>query len=105
MAKQLKASDILKKALDKFGPNGEHWGQHAYQHGHGRTATYCALGAIWKASRDSDKGAAEFLSRVIRGGVTAWNDRQGRKFADVRAKFKEAIAVARANEKAEARQR
>jgi hypothetical protein len=40
---RLKAADILEKALEKFGPNGDKWIQQATSNHHG---SYCAIGAI-----------------------------------------------------------
>ena len=121
----MKPSEILKAGLELFGPSGEHWTQNEYaKDANGsrtdRTALatcFCGFGAIRMAafssilipyglkSRDEFNRAQYLLNRVVDDGGAGhdwfwinWQDTAGRTFAEVRAKFLEAIALAEREE-------
>lgn len=90
-------AEVLRKALEAFGPNGEKWRQHQERDADGRM---CSYGAIDYASgRDcyTRRQATDLVRDVLGSPLLAyWNDQGARTFADVKALFEKAIAKAEA---------
>lgn len=108
------AADILQRALELLGPNGENWtkGYFAYDEYGMETMGYCdvakcwcAAGAIQRVINESDYDATYMgvLSRAIFGNdwkpftgtcIGDWNDAPERTWPEVKAAFERAIALA-----------
>lgn len=82
-------AEVLRKGLERLGPNGERWNQGSYILGD----KVCASEAIG----GPESIAYPFLYKIIGETVSVWNDTEGRTFAEVKAKFERAIALAEAN--------
>jgi hypothetical protein len=106
---QLPASEVLRLALEKLGPNGENWIKGAlYTAADGfvdcdvtEAANFCSLGAIEAASGTTDiRKAEKYLSSAIHGWswVDNWNDAEERTFPEVKAAFEKAISLAKEDE-------
>lgn len=96
------AADVLRRALELLGPNGEMWIQGNFL---GVDAECCALGAIWKAAFRSDpeglmeESGRRYLRKALNViNVADWNDAPGRTFAEVKAAFEKAITLAEQGE-------
>lgn len=88
----LTIKEILQRALEFFGPNGENWVQ-----GHPDINTQaCALIGISRVSdNEGDKDQAkQCLRDVIGGSIVEWNDARGRTWADVKTAYEQAIEAA-----------
>ena len=100
----MKASEILRIGLESLGPNGHNWIGGPDDIGLG---VNCMSTALLKAGPSDNLDAANwFLADAI--GVDhlyepiyKWNDTPGRTFAEVKAKYLEAIALAEASEAVE----
>jgi hypothetical protein len=83
------------RALELFGPHGEHWIQHK-RRDHGR---FCAIAAIEEAA-DGDtflrRQAEERLRATIGRSPMLWNDTPGQPFSEIKSGFNAAIAGERA---------
>lgn len=101
--------EVLEKALERLGPNGENWTQGAFFRRN--YSLCCPLGAIGLTlSNNTDfpfsarHQARFYLSLAIAGQATdageayeiiRWNDIASRKFPEVKSKFLEAIELAK----------
>lgn len=89
------AADVLRKALALMGPHGERWSR-----GCPSCGSYCVTTAIDDAGLNYELAAA-FFRRAA--GITpesyipVWNDAPSRTFAEVKAAFEKAIALAEAD--------
>lgn len=114
------AKDVLKRALNLLGPEGENWAKREYAYNTNNEGThaedpdaqaFCALGAIDAAvsrmginpenQRTLRYRAKDFLSKVInqdnpeqRLTVPHWNDRPLTLFPTIRQAFERAIELA-----------
>lgn len=70
MPDELKPSEVISKAIEILGPNGENWFKGMYTDCHGK---YCVLGALGKARGydDGNLGIPHFLS--FNGGSDAYS--------------------------------
>jgi hypothetical protein len=97
---QLPASEVLRLALEKLGPNGEHWIKGAYKRGE----TYCARGAVFYSVDEASSVTAPcgYLTRAVAASdllpFENWNDAPERTFPEVKAAFEKAISLAKAAE-------
>jgi len=98
MSKQV--ADILRKALEAFGPNGEKWGQ-----GTARIASsddLCFNVAVYHVTQGNREGMAYFdeANTALRdaGGFRngqesmQWNDHPKRTFAEIKSVYEKAIS-------------
>jgi hypothetical protein len=88
---------ILTDAYKLLRDTGFCKGQDAFRDNDGRALAYCALGAIYQASRPDDScyQAVLILCDVINNTcVSAWNDAKERTRQEVLSAFLEAIEVA-----------
>jgi len=104
-----KPSQLLRQALILLGPNGEHWGKRSFRRvnkrwfGLVRNTVYCAAGAIKEVNTDNETAATIYLAMATSSGyvheslIYHFNDQDGRTFAEVKAKFEEAIKLAEAD--------
>lgn len=102
--KRMKAVDILKAALKKFGPNGKYWIRESYANNARGGAVdsnspeaccWCSVGAL-RAVAGGPEAAGVFkaraaLCKVVGGNVLVYNDTFGRQFHEIRKVFKAAI--------------
>lgn len=114
----MKSSEVLQKALDLFGPDGECWIKGDYQiegkHGWWRKVLhievcdkFCSIGAIREAMHmgiaenyNAYIKARNYLQEAVpsssKGDVVGFNDNSLTEWPQVKAMFEEAIAAAKA---------
>jgi hypothetical protein len=83
--------EVLARALQLFGPNGERWVQHK-RRDRGR---FCAIAAIEEAAHGDTflrRQAEERLRATVGRSPMLWNDSPGKQFSEIRAGFAAAIA-------------
>lgn len=99
----MKTSEVLERALEKLGPNGEHWLQRKENDGAGN---YCAMGALGDAVGGTSQDDYDFYLEtrdILKAAVgtgylrSEWNDK-ARDFSEIRTGFLKAIALARKQE-------
>ena len=86
---------VLIRALELFGPDGEHWVQHK-RRDRGR---FCAIAAIEEAALGDPflrRQAEEQLRATVGRSPMLWNDSPGQPFSQIRAGFTAAIENERA---------
>lgn len=96
----MKPSEILKKGLELLGPNGEHWWNGVDQ---SKEDDQCMATSIFYVGDAHEREIATMTMRKLFGSTTPlavwrWNDTPGRTFAEVKAKFLQAIKLAEAEE-------
>jgi hypothetical protein len=105
----MKTSEVLERALEKLGPNGEHWTQGSYhrdkngkQCGPRDAEKHCAVGALWMIVHDAGlvANAIPYLTRAFTSEPTQLNDHEWTDFPVIRAGFLKAIELARKQEQA-----
>lgn len=105
----MNARQILQSALDKLGPNGEHWQRFNFKSRDlSGNYSYCTVGALQEVvDAEHNPGyyrekeymkARNLLQRQVilatgglRTGVMSFNDHGAKSFADVRRIFQKAI--------------
>jgi hypothetical protein len=100
----MKASELLKAALAKLGPNGEHWVKKHYavdNKGHivsernPYAVCWCSAGALNAVGKSYSPVWVEAMRALERGmggvQIVRFNDRSNRKFPSVRRAFERAI--------------
>ena len=88
---------VLRKALEAFGPNGEHWIKHAERDGRGNFCSYGALAHVAGRFSNEEGEALAVLRKALGHNMIAdWQDDGNRQFPEVKALFKKAIALAEA---------
>ena len=97
---KLTSVEVLEKALELLGPNGENWVNEAPD-----WDKHCCVTAIDTVGDNrSQEKAKSFLRRVINSNVCSlisrWNDAPERTFPEVRAAFLKAIELAKAEQEA-----
>lgn len=96
---------VLKRALELLGPNGENWVRRCGD----CDTTFCTLNALGVAGADHihypDHPAARALASAHGdfSRIAPWNDDPDRTFADVKALYEKAIALAATQPDAPAR--
>lgn len=85
--------EILQKALQLMGPDGENWVPRPPS-----ICEYCALTAIYKASKceasERMRAREHFLYTIGWSKIGQWNDAPGRTWDDVKQAFLKAIEAA-----------
>ena len=112
----MKSSEVLEKALELLGPNGEHWTVGtSYRDEHGDAiyredpkrelfASCCVSAAIVRSeapkNRHYSRSRAWKLFEQVIGSkdVPEWNDAPERSWPEVRAAFLKAIELAKSEE-------
>jgi hypothetical protein len=110
--KRMKSVEILKAALKKFGPRGEHWIQGSYaEDDYGRQVSdvsgpeavcWCSVGVLRSVAGPGCRGINKAIGALVvaiegrkcrrnRGVVTSFNDNPDTTFKDVRRVFRGAI--------------
>lgn len=96
----MKASELLRSALEKFGEDGSNWVNGPPGHRLDVFPSgYCSITALGNPSDDQYDWARSYLREFISGySIVAWNDAPGRTFAEVKAAFEKAIVRAEGDE-------
>jgi hypothetical protein len=104
-----KPSTLLKRALKLFGPRGGRWVQGEYDIRPGeigykasyKDGAFCAVGSLMEVNTDRQFEAEVYLDKAAKkvsrnlGATAVWfNDRKGRRFAQIRTLFNTAITLA-----------
>lgn len=100
-----KPSELLRRALELLGPNGERWTKGRYKVVPGAEeeypdGAYCSSGAIEEINTINQDKAKQYLREAIwasiytTDGIINFNDAKIRKFPEVKATFEAAIALA-----------
>ena len=96
-------AEVLRKALELLGPNGEHWCKERYFNGN----KMCMQGATRRASLYADDSG--FTSALCTNAllkavpdcegnpIARWNDAPERTWPEVKAAFEKAIGLAEAD--------
>jgi hypothetical protein len=99
----MNASEVLRKALELLGPNGENWCQHGYHFGD----SHCMQGAVHLVTSDQRtrnkcwSAMVKVLPPFESGNpIARWNDDSAREWPDVEAAFRKAITLAEQEEAA-----
>lgn len=106
-AERMTTAEVLRKALELLGPNGEHWCQGRYFDGD----KACMQGATRVAAQELSQRTEAFLhiakctERLMEvlptcegNPIARWNDAPERTWPEVKAAFEKAIALAEATQ-------